>query len=227
VLGNWKCLVPISRRFVAGTESARTRDYPSSGLHAYVVLSDNPAVVDGRAPSTLRLSSTLPFLVRAVLLFERPVLTLSKRYEMNTMSPNGSNAWPASHFPEPQLPPPPAPSKTGSSAPRAFQKAYQACLHCRKRKVRCELFNDGGKTATSCVRCHRERRPCEFSSERKIRQNSHRRASTGTNSLGNTEGKCISKLSGLVCTSIAGTPPFTLQPTRRRTKDAGQPSPTN
>ncbi len=46
---------------------------------------------------------------------------------------------------------------------REFQRAYKACIQCRKRKARCDL---GGTSSPPCARCRREHRECVFSSER-------------------------------------------------------------
>lgn len=43
------------------------------------------------------------------------------------------------------------------------QRAYKACIPCRKRKAKCDL---GGRDGPPCVRCRRELRECVFSAER-------------------------------------------------------------
>lgn len=43
------------------------------------------------------------------------------------------------------------------------QRAYKACILCRKRKARCDL---GERDGPPCMRCRRELRECIFSSER-------------------------------------------------------------
>jgi len=44
-----------------------------------------------------------------------------------------------------------------------YQRAYKACISCRKRKAKCDL---GGRDGPPCVRCRRELRECVFSAER-------------------------------------------------------------
>jgi Fungal Zn(2)-Cys(6) binuclear cluster domain len=52
------------------------------------------------------------------------------------------------------------------TAPRwsEFKRTYQACLPCRKRKVRCDL-GDIDAPNPPCVRCRRERKDCVFSTK--------------------------------------------------------------
>jgi hypothetical protein len=61
-------------------------------------------------------------------------------------------------------PPRAIPSSTLSA--RRRQKSYQACEHCRRRKAKCEVEEIHGTTASSCIRCRRERKRCVFSAER-------------------------------------------------------------
>ncbi|EXJ76629.1 uncharacterized protein A1O5_01137 [Cladophialophora psammophila CBS 110553] len=56
----------------------------------------------------------------------------------------------------------------GNSSRNRYQRTYQACLHCRKRKVKCVPKDDGGQLTPTCVKCHRERRVCVFTRERRI-----------------------------------------------------------
>ncbi|KAF7506937.1 hypothetical protein GJ744_011068 [Endocarpon pusillum] len=46
---------------------------------------------------------------------------------------------------------------------KEFQRAYKACIACRRRKARCDL---GINSSPPCARCRREHRECVFSSER-------------------------------------------------------------
>ncbi|KAL5084215.1 hypothetical protein Trisim1_012208 [Trichoderma cf. simile WF8] len=72
-----------------------------------------------------------------------------------------------------------APSPTGgmpaSNVGRHyFKRAYQACINCRRRKVKCIMECNGqGLLQASCTRCRRELRHCTFSAERNSHTNSH------------------------------------------------------
>ncbi|GME39304.1 hypothetical protein GTA08_BOTSDO00187 [Neofusicoccum parvum] len=54
------------------------------------------------------------------------------------------------------------------AGPREFQRAYKACVPCRKRKARCEVAvpADGGVPGPPCTRCKRALRECVFTEER-------------------------------------------------------------
>lgn len=56
----------------------------------------------------------------------------------------------------------------GKSSRNQYQRTYQACLHCRKRKVKCVPKDDGGQLTPTCAKCHRERRVCVFTQERRV-----------------------------------------------------------
>ncbi|KAL7916891.1 hypothetical protein GGI35DRAFT_434229 [Trichoderma velutinum] len=57
-----------------------------------------------------------------------------------------------------------------------FKRAYQACINCRRRKVKCIMECNGqGLLQASCTRCRRELRHCTFSAERNS-QTSHQDA---------------------------------------------------
>ena len=48
-------------------------------------------------------------------------------------------------------------------APRhTFIRSYQACVPCRKRKVKCDLGDPGNPTDPPCRRCRREHKECFF-----------------------------------------------------------------
>jgi hypothetical protein len=58
-------------------------------------------------------------------------------------------------------------SPAGHSA-HSFRRSYQACIHCRKRKVKCTLDdNDPRGFQFACIRCNRERRQCVFNAGRR------------------------------------------------------------
>src|SRR5271170_3692809 len=44
----------------------------------------------------------------------------------------------------------------------AFVRSYQACVPCRKRKVRCDLGDPGNPSDPPCRRCRREHKDCFF-----------------------------------------------------------------
>jgi len=71
-----------------------------------------------------------------------------------------------------QLPPP---SSTGghnqaSQQPPGHKRVYQACIPCRRRKVRCDLGSVDNPHDPPCVRCRRESKECYFSATRRKRK---------------------------------------------------------
>ncbi|KAL6791075.1 hypothetical protein J3E68DRAFT_411888 [Trichoderma sp. SZMC 28012] len=63
---------------------------------------------------------------------------------------------------------------TSSVGRHYFKRAYQACINCRRRKVKCIMECNGqGLLQASCTRCRRELRHCTFSAERNSHTNSH------------------------------------------------------
>ncbi|EAS28605.3 uncharacterized protein CIMG_09809 [Coccidioides immitis RS] len=59
----------------------------------------------------------------------------------------------------PPPPPPPPPAKV-------HKRAYQACIPCRERRVRCDLGSVDHPHQGPCGRCRRERKFCHFSATR-------------------------------------------------------------
>ncbi|WVR09726.1 hypothetical protein IAU60_006802 [Kwoniella sp. DSM 27419] len=47
-----------------------------------------------------------------------------------------------------------------SEAPKKPRRSYRACLHCRQRKLKCDLGDPDDPTDGPCKRCRRESRPC-------------------------------------------------------------------
>ncbi|KAH7113897.1 hypothetical protein B0J11DRAFT_511400 [Dendryphion nanum] len=72
---------------------------------------------------------------------------------MSTVSGSASNASP------------PAPKSQG-----AHSRTYQACIPCRRRKVRCDLGPVDAPHEPPCVRCRRESKECFFSATRRKRK---------------------------------------------------------
>lgn len=48
------------------------------------------------------------------------------------------------------------------TAKHTFIRSYQACVPCRKRKVRCDLGDPGNPSDPPCRRCRREHKDCFF-----------------------------------------------------------------
>lgn len=73
----------------------------------------------------------------------------------------------------------PAPSSTGSNDSPSVQnsqqpqhkRVYQACIPCRRRKVKCDLGSVDNPGDPPCVRCRRESKECFFSATRRKRKN--------------------------------------------------------
>lgn len=75
----------------------------------------------------------------------------------------GSPALPASQ---------PAPSGQPQPQPQLQHKrVYQACIPCRRRKVKCDLGSVDSPGDPPCVRCRRESKECFFSATRRKRKN--------------------------------------------------------
>lgn len=51
------------------------------------------------------------------------------------------------------------------------KRVYQACIPCRRRKVRCDLGSVDNPNDPPCVRCRRESKECFFSATRRKRKN--------------------------------------------------------
>lgn len=73
-------------------------------------------------------------------------------------------------------PPPPTAQSTGSSSgpgpqQQQHKRVYQACIPCRRRKVRCDLGSVDNPHDPPCVRCRRESKECYFSATRRKRKN--------------------------------------------------------
>ena len=52
----------------------------------------------------------------------------------------------------------------------AHKRVYQACIPCRRRKVRCDLGSVDNPNDPPCVRCRRESKECFFSATRRKRK---------------------------------------------------------
>ncbi|KAF1999914.1 hypothetical protein P154DRAFT_211406 [Amniculicola lignicola CBS 123094] len=75
---------------------------------------------------------------------------------MSTISGSASNASP------------PAPRSAGQQP--LHTRTYQACIPCRRRKVRCDLGPVDSPHDPPCVRCRRESKECYFSATRRKRK---------------------------------------------------------
>lgn len=65
----------------------------------------------------------------------------------------------------------PDPSSSSQQAQSAQHKrVYQACIPCRRRKVRCDLGSVDNPHDPPCVRCRRESKECFFSATRRKRK---------------------------------------------------------
>ncbi|KAF9877949.1 fungal zn binuclear cluster domain containing protein [Colletotrichum karsti] len=69
---------------------------------------------------------------------------------------------------------PPAPSSAAAAAAQPgsaqHKRVYQACIPCRRRKVRCDLGSVDNPHDPPCVRCRRESKECYFSATRRKRK---------------------------------------------------------
>jgi hypothetical protein len=78
-----------------------------------------------------------------------------------------------SQDPDQQLPPKSStvntPQNDDASNPQ-HKRVYQACIPCRRRKVRCDLGSVDNPHDPPCVRCRRESKECFFSATRRKRK---------------------------------------------------------
>ncbi len=70
-----------------------------------------------------------------------------------------------------QAPPPPVTADSGTPQSSQHKRVYQACIPCRRRKVRCDLGSVDNPHDPPCVRCRRESKECFFSATRRKRKN--------------------------------------------------------
>ncbi|KAK3375420.1 hypothetical protein B0H63DRAFT_482865 [Podospora didyma] len=61
-------------------------------------------------------------------------------------------------------------SVAGGAPNSAHKRVYQACIPCRRRKVRCDLGSVDDPHDPPCVRCRRESKECYFSATRRKRK---------------------------------------------------------
>lgn len=62
-------------------------------------------------------------------------------------------------------------SAAGGASGASHKRVYQACIPCRRRKVRCDLGSVDNPNDPPCVRCRRESKECFFSATRRKRKN--------------------------------------------------------
>ncbi|KAM0455699.1 hypothetical protein ACHAPV_002786 [Trichoderma viride] len=63
-----------------------------------------------------------------------------------------------------------AAAAAGNSLNSQHKRVYQACIPCRRRKVRCDLGSVDNPHDPPCVRCRRESKDCYFSATRRKRK---------------------------------------------------------
>src|ERR1700737_4184179 len=61
----------------------------------------------------------------------------------------------------------------------SFIRSYQACVPCRKRKVKCDLGDPGNPSDPPCLRCRREHKECYFQDLRAKKSSSSIKGDTG------------------------------------------------
>ena len=61
-------------------------------------------------------------------------------------------------------------SQSTATATAGHKRGYQACMPCRKRKVRCDLGPVDNPHDPPCVRCRREAKECTFAATRRKRR---------------------------------------------------------
>jgi hypothetical protein len=76
----------------------------------------------------------------------------------NTYAPGSSNNGTSSR------------KSTPPQQPPQHKRVYQACIPCRRRKVKCDLGSVDNPSDPPCVRCRRESKECYFSATRRKRK---------------------------------------------------------
>jgi hypothetical protein len=86
--------------------------------------------------------------------------TATAQYPLHPESSNGSSGSPSAQ----------------QSQPPQHKRVYQACIPCRRRKVKCDLGSVDNPNEPPCVRCRRESKECYFSATRRKRKHEDGRA---------------------------------------------------
>src|SRR5436190_943690 len=92
---------------------------------------------------------------------QQPQLNQSQHVQAQQPSPISTTS-PTQHLP-------PAASPKGQQLVQ-HKRVYQACIPCRRRKVRCDLGSVDNPSDPPCVRCRRESKECYFSATRRKRK---------------------------------------------------------
>ncbi|KAK2751168.1 hypothetical protein FQN57_000245 [Myotisia sp. PD_48] len=76
---------------------------------------------------------------------------------------------------------------TAAPPGKVHKRAYQACIPCRERRVRCDLGSVDQPHQGPCGRCRRERKLCHFSATRGKRKNTSTPGPSGTPAPGSSQ----------------------------------------
>ena len=103
---------------------------------------------------------------------QQPPPVAMPEYQRHGSIAGASQASTASGPPPPSSPARAAPASASAAAsqPAQHKRVYQACLPCRRRKVRCDLGSVDNPSDPPCQRCRRESKKCEFSLTRRKRK---------------------------------------------------------
>ncbi|TLD30687.1 hypothetical protein PspLS_02119 [Pyricularia sp. CBS 133598] len=91
------------------------------------------------------------------------------RQQRNQQNPSSNSADHSSASPATSAQAP-GPAGAGGQQPQQHRRVYQACIPCRRRKVRCDLGSVDNPHDPPCVRCRRESKECYFSATRRKRK---------------------------------------------------------
>jgi hypothetical protein len=86
--------------------------------------------------------------------------TTTSQYPLHPESSNGSSGSPSAQQQQQQQP---------QGTPQ-HKRVYQACIPCRRRKVKCDMGSVDNPHDPPCVRCRRESKECFFSATRRKRK---------------------------------------------------------
>lgn len=91
------------------------------------------------------------------------------RQQRHQQNPSSNSADHSSASPATSAQAPGTASAAGQQ-PQQHRRVYQACIPCRRRKVRCDLGSVDNPHDPPCVRCRRESKECYFSATRRKRK---------------------------------------------------------
>ncbi|KAK5107294.1 hypothetical protein LTR62_001423 [Meristemomyces frigidus] len=98
----------------------------------------------------------------------------------------------------PETPARPGAKESRESKSEREKRTYRACLHCRQRKSRCDLYSSGEPGRPPCERCIREQHECILGGSRRGGRRVKRAVSDATTTAGGADGRQVPSLDGVL-----------------------------